>query len=127
MADPLQVITANRTDDGAVVYLVSRSLKAGWSEVLTSEAILQTEDEVKASLKWARDQEAIVTDPYVMRVVCDGGEPTPISAREKIRHAGVRSTLRRLGYDKKESASGGSVGTDEIRFRNEGESRVPVQ
>ena len=86
------VITANRTDDGAPVYL---DPEHGWTERLAA-ALTTTEDADKdVLLGKARTQERIVCDPYAFRVVLSAGAATPTTTRERIRGTGPTTPLRR--------------------------------
>ena len=88
-------ITANRTLDGRTVYL--RADRA-WSTALSEAVAVDEGPEKEALLLWARTQEAVVCDPYAMKVDDQEGGLCPPSTRERIRAAGPEATLRALGY-----------------------------
>ena len=100
MTSPLQqkirvtgpsVVTANRTDDGAVVW---RTARGGWSIELSQAAIVSNEKDARAL--WA---EAIADDvgavgSYIAPVVIDAdGHVAPGNLRESIRLRGVTIAL----------------------------------
>ncbi|HAH09911.1 MAG TPA: DUF2849 domain-containing protein [Alphaproteobacteria bacterium] len=83
----MQVLTANRLADGAVVYLTA---VGGWSEHLAEASVLASKD--AATSAEAQGQAAIearlVVGVYLMDVLGDGAAPRPRSMREIIRAAG---------------------------------------
>lgn len=88
------VVTANALMDGGVRYLTptrawSPSLQQAWSGPA---------DAADALLGWARTDEAVVCDPYVVDVDRVDGALVPRSTREIIRAEGPAPTLVRLGY-----------------------------
>ncbi|MEM6993484.1 MAG: DUF2849 domain-containing protein [Myxococcota bacterium] len=90
------VITANRTDDGAPVYLDAAH---AWSERL-AEALTTADDANKDTLlKQALRQERVVCDPYAFRVVLEGDRAQATTARERIRGTGPTTPLRRADTD----------------------------
>ncbi len=83
----LQIVTANRLDDGLVVYLAA---DGGWSEALADAAPAATEEAAAALMDAA---EAVVTQrrvigPYLMAVVEAAGTIHPVGTREIIRASG---------------------------------------
>ncbi len=88
------VVTANRTKDGAPLYLRADKV---WSEALSDALVTADATTYQALLEWARTQEFEVCDPYRLEVVVRDGAAAPISARERIRAAGAEATLRALG------------------------------
>jgi hypothetical protein len=80
------VVTANRLNDGIVVYLAPGG---GWTEDIAEAARAEGEDEVKAL-------EAIADEAVRERLVI--GTVDPISVRERIR-ASHRTTLTKDWYD----------------------------
>jgi hypothetical protein len=88
------VLTANRTEDGSVVYL---GVDRRWTRDLQEGCRLKADDQ-EAVLDWAKTQEREVCDPYVIDVVVDDGRLSPRTARERIRAEGPDATLARLGY-----------------------------
>lgn len=89
------VITANRTEDGAVAFLTPAG---AWSAHLAEALLVEREVERDALLAQARGQQAIVCDPYIIKVQVDDGHPQPVGTRERIRAAGPAATLAALGY-----------------------------
>ena len=79
------VITASQTADGAPVYLTKDRT---WARELSHAHVIETDSERDELLGVAREQEAVVCDPYVFKVSVDGGAITPATTRERIRHAG---------------------------------------
>ncbi len=92
------VVTANRLNDGIVVYLAPGG---GWTEDIAEAARAEGEDEVKALEAIAEEavRERLVISVYPMPVeVKDDGTVDPISVRERIR-ASHRTTLTKDWYD----------------------------
>jgi hypothetical protein len=93
MAD--RIVTANRLDDGLVVYLNG----AGWSERIDDAGVAG--DDAAAGRLLARaegpGQAVRVVDPYLIEVTREGAAPRPVSHREAIRARGptVRTDLGR--------------------------------
>ena len=83
----LKAITANRLDDGLVVYLTP---EGGWSERL-SEARLARDDDAAAALEAeggrAEAAQAVVA-PYAIDLLREGGVLRPARYREIIRADG---------------------------------------
>jgi len=88
----VQIVTANRLRDGAVVYL-----GPGYELVERLEAALRlsTKDEVEAALARAAQSvaERLIVSPYPMEVTVTGETIAPLRMREIIRAAGP--TVRR--------------------------------
>lgn len=100
----IAVISANRTSSGQVVYLAAQPTEGAanpastWTESL-GEAVKFDEDAAReAALTWAKTQEAVVTDPFVVDVTLTGASIAATSAREVIRAEGPAAVLARLGY-----------------------------
>lgn len=92
------VVTANRLDDGIVVYLAP---KAEWTEDIEKAERAETDDEVEAleAIAQKAERDRIVISVYPMPVeVKDDGTIDPISVRERIR-AAHRTTLTKDWYD----------------------------
>jgi len=82
-----QVLTANRLDDGQVVYLAAG---AAWTHRL-AEAHVADDDDTAAALQAAAEQAVArraVVDPYLFEVDPQGGTPRPLRMREAIRARG---------------------------------------
>lgn len=89
------VVTANRVQDGAVVYL---AVDRTWTLGLASSYRSESEAERDALLAWAKTQEHDICDPYAVEVSDDGAAVVAPSARERIRAEGPEAVLARLGY-----------------------------
>ena len=83
----LKVVTANRLDDGDVVYLTATG---EWSAWLDDSGPAETPEEEAALLESAEQavRGRLVVDPYLMPVEHDEGRLRPLSQREIIRAAG---------------------------------------
>jgi len=94
----LNVITANRLDDGIVVYLAA---EGKWTEQIANARVADGEEETKA-LEAEADKavrERRVVAAYAMPVALKGdGAIDPLSVRERIR-AAHRTTLTKDWYD----------------------------
>lgn len=87
MKRKLQVMTANRLLDGAVVYLGSGG---AWTEALDAAEIADTDEAasvLEATAKAAVAERRVV-GPYLFAVQIVDGRPRPIGQRETIRAAG---------------------------------------
>ncbi len=85
MAD--KIVTANRLDDGLVVYLNG----SGWSERIDDARVARAEEDAAALLAEAEGpgQAVRVVGPYLIEVTCDeGAVPRPVRHRETIRARG---------------------------------------
>jgi len=84
MAD--KIVTANRLDDGLVVYLNG----AGWSERIEDARIAGDDAAADGLLARAEGpgQEIRVIDPYLIEVARGDAAPRPVSYRETIRAQG---------------------------------------
>ncbi len=92
----LFVVTANRTDDGSVVYLRA---DGAWTPRLDEAHALDDACERDRLVAWAAaSQQREVADPYATVVRRDGCSVVPLSARERIRAAGPVPVLRQWGY-----------------------------
>jgi hypothetical protein len=91
------VVTANRLDDGIVVYLAA---DGGWTEDIARARLAETEEETKALEAEAAKDVALrkVVAVYPMEVALAGGTVDPLSVRERIR-ASHRTTLTKDWYD----------------------------
>ena len=95
-----EVVTANRLDDGAVVYLTA---EGDWSELIIDSRTLSNEGEREALLAEAAHAVARqeVVEPYVVAVKDDSGTIRPTRIREQIRAEGpsVRQHANDQGCD----------------------------
>ena len=81
-----RVITANRLDDGAVVYMTRDGAVPGWSTVV-ADATMFPESDTEAMLRQAAGEVAgnVVLDAYAIEIT---GKNKPMGMREKIRAGG---------------------------------------
>lgn len=86
------VITANRTQDGACVYLRSDHT---WSENIGEARVVETETDQEALIGFAKTQERVVCDPYAFSVNVRDGIPVLLTQRETIRSSGPTVSYRR--------------------------------
>lgn len=85
MAKGLQIVTANRLSDGAVLYWCA----PGWSEVLAEAKVLEADAAKPALAEAAKAIEARqVVGVYAFEVQLDRGAAVPVKERELIRAAG---------------------------------------
>lgn len=91
MAQPAQILTANRLRDGEVVYRRGEN----WTTTLPEADIFPDKPAAEAALKAADAfvQARLVVAPYLFDVRVEGGTIRPIKEREIIRAAGP--TIRR--------------------------------
>jgi hypothetical protein len=83
----LQVVSANRLADGAVVFLDEIGQ---WTTRLDLAAIARDEGASRLLLERARAASFTVVDPFLVAVTEDGqGHVEPVSLREKIRVSGL--------------------------------------
>ena len=90
-----QLLTANRLQDGEVVYLTADGY---WSERL-QDAVIRQDDEGQAALLatgLAAEESCQVVGAYLMAVASENGAFVPLSQRERIRALGP-SIRRDLG------------------------------
>ena len=82
-----QVISANRLDNGIVVYLTAYG---DWTERLAHAQVIDGKDQGEAALDVAFGavEACIVVDPYLIDIDDSGGERRPTLNRELIRAKG---------------------------------------
>jgi Protein of unknown function (DUF2849) len=83
----MQVVTANRLNDGVVVYFDN---KGGWSERIDDSLVAADKAEAEQLLTRAMVsvENCIVVEPYLMEVETDADTVKPRQIREEIRAAG---------------------------------------
>jgi sulfite reductase (NADPH) hemoprotein beta-component len=84
-AGPRKAITANRLNDGRVVFVDDND---GWTLDIAEARIFEDGQPLEAGLAFAKAEEAgrIVVEPYPIDVaVGDDGVPVPVRFRERIR------------------------------------------
>jgi hypothetical protein len=86
-AGPQKAITANRLDDGRVVFLDD---VGGWAPTLVEARLLSDGPELDEASAYARAQHEarIVVEPYPIDIVMVDGLPVPARIRERIRAQG---------------------------------------
>ncbi len=91
-----QGLTANRLDDGQVVYLATRG---AWTHRIAEARIASAKDEAATLQSIAANAVAarLIVDPYLFEVDPRDGAPRPLGAREIIRARGP-SVRPDLGY-----------------------------
>jgi hypothetical protein len=92
----LQVVTANRLDDGLVVFLTR---DGGWSENINEACIADGKDAAEALLATAAAPEldTVIVGPYLIDVEQQGSDLVPTKYREVLRTKGP-SVRQDLGY-----------------------------
>jgi len=86
-AGPQKAITANRLDDGRVVFLDD---VGGWVATLVEAQLLSDGPELDKATAYAKAQHdaRVVVEPYPIDVVIVDGLPVPARIRERIRAQG---------------------------------------
>ena len=86
-AGPQKAITANRLDDGRVVFLDDLG---GWAPTLVEALLLSDGPELDKATAYAKTQHdaRIVVEPYPIDVEIIDGLPVPARIRERIRAQG---------------------------------------
>ena len=81
---PQKAITANRLDNGLVVFLTP---EGGWSLDIAEARILADADELDEALAYGRAQHdaRVVIEPYAIDVTGGEAGPVPVRLRERIR------------------------------------------
>jgi hypothetical protein len=91
------IVSAAFTADGSVAYLTA---DGSFSPKVVEAQVYAQKQDAEAARKQAAQQEAVVTDPYVMQVADDlaGGAPAidVLTARERIRSQGPTVPYGRL-------------------------------
>lgn len=87
LSGDLQVVSANRLTDGAVVFLDDAGQ---WTPSLAHAAVAEGERAGEILLERGRAESFGVIDPFLVAVGADdGGNLEPVSLREKIRASGL--------------------------------------
>ncbi len=83
----VQVVTANRLDDGAVVYLAK---DGAWSDRIAGGRLAEGKEEGAVLLAAAEESvaEQTVVAPYLIDVVVEDGSPSAVRFKERIRANG---------------------------------------
>lgn len=87
-------VTANRLDDGAVVYLTS---SRDWSRDLAQAETTSDPASRDALIAFARSQPHLVCGAYPLELTRDASGVHLLSARERLRALGAEAVRRRLG------------------------------
>lgn len=85
----LQVLTANRLDDGDVVFWSG----SAWVEAFGDAALFEAPEPGEAALADAKALTTVLIDPYLIDVILSDGLPAPVSYRERIRALGPTDHL----------------------------------
>ena len=95
MANTRHFVTANRLDDGSVVYL---DAARDWVSAFGEAHAQADAASAAAEVAWAKTRENEVCGPYALEVevLPDGG--LKLSARERFRRDGGAAARTRLGY-----------------------------
>jgi hypothetical protein len=80
----LQVLTANRLSDGIVVFWSQQ----GWVERFPDAELFQDAAAAETALAAAKALPQALVDPYLIDIRLDGGQPVPVSYRERVRALG---------------------------------------
>jgi hypothetical protein len=88
------LVTANRLNDGCVVYLASGDV---WSEHYADARVTRDPGERDAWIAWAKTRERDVCGAYAIEATV-GPSGRVLSARERLRALGRGDARRRLGY-----------------------------
>lgn len=83
-AGPEKAITANRLDDGIVVFL---DAAGGWTPDIAGARLVEDGADLDGALAYAKAQHdaRIIVEPYAIDVEVRDGVPVPVRLREKIR------------------------------------------
>ncbi|HZP19447.1 MAG TPA: DUF2849 domain-containing protein [Bauldia sp.] len=86
-AGPQKAITANRLDDGRVVFLTG---DRAWSLDIGEAQVLSDGPELDAANAFAKAQHdaRVIVEPYPIDIEIAGGRPVPVRIRERIRAEG---------------------------------------
>ena len=80
----MKALTANRLDDGEVVFWRS----GAWVERFADAELFDAEEAADAAQDRARGQITLLFDPYLIDVIDADGGPAPLSYRERLRALG---------------------------------------
>ena len=95
MAKPRHFVTANRLDDGSVVYLTDAR---HWAAAFTAACAFEDATAASSEVAWAKTQEHHVCGPYTFEAEVAEDGTANLSSRERLRRAGGESARARLGY-----------------------------
>ena len=84
----MKALTANRLDDGEVVFWRS----GAWVERFADAELFDAEEAADAAQDRARGQITLLVDPYLIDVIDADGGPAPLSYRERLRALGPTNT-----------------------------------
>lgn len=87
------IVTANFTESGSVAW---RKADGTWSLQIADAGLLADEAAATAVATAAStNEQRVVSDPYAIGVLAEGGAIDPLTARERIRAAGPSIPMRR--------------------------------
>jgi hypothetical protein len=89
------IVTANAVLDGVPTYW---SGDGGWSVHIADALPFEQKGDAEEARLEACSQEALVCDPFVLKMVETEGRRQPKTAKHRVRAEGGAATLRRLGY-----------------------------
>jgi hypothetical protein len=135
-APDVSVLTANRLQDGIVVYLAA---DGGWVESIEGALIARSADEARSlQAQGAHDAARnVVVEPYLAEVAESGGRPVPARMRERVRVEGPSVLgdvpgyvspsprafgVRRLASDLGAFRNGGGEGSNPVSASGEREA-----
>jgi hypothetical protein len=123
----VSVLTANRLQDGIVVYRAADGL---WVESIARAAVARSADEARALQEEGKRDAALnlVVDPYLAAVAESGGSLTPVRMRERVRIDGPSVLGDVPGYTSSPRTTPTSSRASSARGegRGEGQGRVPA-
>jgi hypothetical protein len=85
----MRALTANRLDDGEVVFWKS----GAWIERFADAQLFEDQAEAEAAEAHAKSQQIVVVDAYLIDVVTTGEGLAPLSYRERLRALGPTNHL----------------------------------
>jgi sulfite reductase (NADPH) hemoprotein beta-component len=80
----MKALTANRLDDGEVVFWRT----GAWVERFAEAELFDADEAAEAAHDRARAQATLLVDPYLIDVIDADGGPAPLSYRERLRALG---------------------------------------
>jgi sulfite reductase (NADPH) hemoprotein beta-component len=89
MSVSIQVLTANRLDDGEVVFWSGDA----WVKAFGDAHLFEGQGAGEQALSDAKGLTTVLIDPYLIDVTLNRGRPAPVSYRERIRALGPTDHL----------------------------------
>ena len=124
-APGVAILTANRLQDGIVVYLAA---DGRWIESIEGALVARSPDEAHAlQEQGARDAALnLVVEPYLAEVADAGGRPVPARMRERVRVEGPSILDDVPGYSPSPRATPTSPRAPSARGEGRGEGQTPT-